>query len=351
MKMGRMKGIAVGIACGVLGMPVFAAATSPTLSFSTSAQVWGELSTSYSSSLLGDVSFTVQGTTDYKWYYYGSYSNGTPGDIASAAYTVEEGHGGNGDYLYDLVTSNGQYGFSYDGQSKVTGTHLHTMMSTVTTDATDGPGAHSSTTSMSAYSYASWSQQFYIGATSDRTAGSYGAILVGITLDGSVQGDASGWLQARSSFSDTAGVSYDSYFSVGSDYTDPAWTAPGGGTKTVFKKLLFQYGTPFTIGLTQYAWSYGNGTADFFNTGKISAIEIPFGAVLESGAEQAGLGSADQLYGNVIQSASADAENTNWDFGNNGGGFTPPVPEPETYAMMLAGLGLMVAVARRRMKG
>jgi hypothetical protein len=29
-------------------------------------------------------------------------------------------------------------------------------------------------------------------------------------------------------------------------------------------------------------------------------------------------------------------------------GFTNPVPEPETYAMMMAGLGLMGAVARRR---
>jgi hypothetical protein len=27
---------------------------------------------------------------------------------------------------------------------------------------------------------------------------------------------------------------------------------------------------------------------------------------------------------------------------------TPPVPEPETYAMLLAGLGLMGAIARRR---
>ena len=31
-------------------------------------------------------------------------------------------------------------------------------------------------------------------------------------------------------------------------------------------------------------------------------------------------------------------------------GFIPAVPEPETYAMLLAGLGLMGFIARRRMK-
>ncbi|MEQ1603034.1 MAG: PEP-CTERM sorting domain-containing protein, partial [Methylophilaceae bacterium] len=30
--------------------------------------------------------------------------------------------------------------------------------------------------------------------------------------------------------------------------------------------------------------------------------------------------------------------------------FTVPVPEPETYAMLLAGLGVLAATARRRMK-
>ena len=36
---------------------------------------------------------------------------------------------------------------------------------------------------------------------------------------------------------------------------------------------------------------------------------------------------------------------------NNGGGnlnFATPIPEPATYALMLAGLGVMVFVARRR---
>lgn len=37
--------------------------------------------------------------------------------------------------------------------------------------------------------------------------------------------------------------------------------------------------------------------------------------------------------------------------GQHGGGSTPPVPEPETYGMLVAGLGLMAAVARRRRMG
>jgi hypothetical protein len=55
------------------------------------------------------------------------------------------------------------------------------------------------------------------------------------------------------------------------------------------------------------------------------------------------------LYGDVSQSATPDAINTNWDFGNNGGGFTPPVPEPSSGALMLAGAAALAwALGRRR---
>jgi len=75
---------------------------------------------------------------------------------------------------------------------------------------------------------------------------------------------------------------------------------------------------------------------------------VPFQATPESGASQASLGSLAELYGNVAQSATVDDENTNRDFGNGGGGFHLPVPEPETYAPMLAGLGALGVLARRR---
>ena len=43
--------------------------------------------------------------------------------------------------------------------------------------------------------------------------------------------------------------------------------------------------------------------------------------------------------------STLDDPNTHWDFGNGGGAI---VPEPETYAMLLAGLGPLGLIARRR---
>ena len=64
-----------------------------------------------------------------------------------------------------------------------------------------------------------------------------------------------------------------------------------------------------------------------------------------SGAQEAGLGAAGDLYGQVFNSATPDAQNTNWDFGNNGGGFTLPVPEPECSRVM-AGTNRLLKMAR-----
>jgi hypothetical protein len=54
--------------------------------------------------------------------------------------------------------------------------------------------------------------------------------------------------------------------------------------------------------------------------------------------------------GNLRRATTLDDPNTNWngDFGTGGGAIVPGIPEPETYAMLLAGLGLLGLVARRR---
>lgn len=335
-----------------------AAASAPSLSFSSYANVYGYLDTQYESALLGSVSFRLNGQSDYQ-SYQPFYEDGNPNPHASASYNVQAGaNNGITDPIYDVVTNSGQYGYSYTGEAQALGTNLKTKMSGSIVDVDNNPvdpWNDNVPTELNAHSYASWNQQFYIAPTATKAAGSYGAILIGITLDGdfpvplgepNVYNNASAYLNASSSFQDTAGVSYDSYFGINTYSSDDTWT----GSKTVYKKLLFQYGTAFNINLYQYASVYGNGSADFFNTGYISAIELPFGSTLESGAEQAGLGDASQLYGRVFNSASENAENTNWDFGNNGGGFNPPpaVPLPAAAWSFIAGLIGMLANQRRR---
>ena len=334
------------IASGLLVCLASSAQASPSLSYSSNAYVYGSLESQYTSALLGDVSFTMRGASDSQY---------TNGNVARVSYSVPAGAntGGVTDPIYDIVTDYGQYGFSYSGQAQVLNGKLKTELTSSMVDADGNAVDNTTNTDLYSHSSAYWSQQMYIAPTANRQSGSYGAIVVGITLDGSfpasadpnISNDSDAYLSASSSFTDTAGVSYTSSFNI-SAYPG-SWT---DGSQTVYKKLLFQYGTPFSLTLDQWISSYGNGIADFFNTGKISSIEIPYAATLETGAQQAGLGSLNELFGHVFNSATQNAENTNWDFGNNGGGFTPPSQVPVPAAMWLFGSGLIGLIGIQRKK-
>ncbi len=320
----------------------------PTLYYSSYSQVYGNLNTNYSSPLLGNVSFTLNGNSDYSW----ANGNSTQAHSeAHASYSVASGQVTN-DPIYNIVTDNGQFGFSYSGDAVADRTLLKTSMASSVVDSNGNPVNNATSTNLNSYANADWSAQNYIAPTAGKAAGSYGAILVGITLDGNfpalsdpnLYNSSYVQLDGYSSFTDTAGVSYNSSFSIYAN--SGSW----GGQQTVYKKLLFQYGTNFNLSLNQWLSSYNNGNADFSHTGRISSIELPYGAILESGALQASLGGLNEIFGNVYNSATADAENTNWDFGNNGGGFTPPNNVPVPSAVWLFGSGLLGLLGLRKRK-
>lgn len=322
----------------VLGaVTLIPAAHGAVLSFSSNAQVYGYMYTNAQSTLIPGLS-----STQLQFYLPGDYqySATTVTPLAEKTITIDPGKPAGTDVVYDLVTDQGQYGFGYSGKAQVLGAKLKTQIEASRVDASGAITDSSGSSYLNAWSNASWNDQWLIQADALHAAGSYGALLVGIKLDGTFPSTTTyndGWasLSAYANFTDSAGVSYQSSFGISASNNDPNWN----GANTVYKKLLFQYGTAFYLNLYQSAFGTGNASVDFFNTGAIESIELPFGTVLESGYLASGGSLSD--YGTVFNSATADAANTNWDFGNNGGGFTPNVPEPESLVLALAGLGLL----------
>lgn len=87
------------------------------------------------------------------------------------------------------------------------------------------------------------------------------------------------------------------------------------------------------------------------------AVAALLGAQVAFAAAQDAKGSFNQQSTPNQQGAGPQSPNINGLINGNGHGngnghppVTSAVPEPETYAMMLVGLGLMVAIVRRRKK-
>jgi hypothetical protein len=340
-----------------------AAAQRTHLSFSNYAQVYGSIDLTVVSSINPEpTSFRVNGPASYDSFYYSSGNPVPPSRItsASSSWNIPAGDTSSTDLLYNAITNFGQYGYSYDGQARAVGNRLGASIKTTSTDV-DWENPNPNGGSLYAYGYSSYNDQWLITNRTGRTR-NYGAIVVTAQLHGSFPeptdgsyNSASAWLSANTSFTDRAGVNYRSDFSIsaspgsyytsgGTGWTSFDWSTPG--VVTVQKKLLFQYGTPFNLGMTLQAYSSANGEADFFNTAEITQVELPFDVDFFTGSGDSGLEGV--TLGNLRYASTLDDPNTNWDFGNGGGAIVPGVPEPETYAMLLAGLGLLGLTARRR---
>lgn len=324
-----------------------AAAVQVLLDFSSYAGVYGYVNAQLNSPFFGQINISADGPSGYQ-------GTNDPGP-AIASWNIPTGSPSGGtDLGYDIITNFGQYGYDYSGQAQALGNQLKASIST---SSTDTGWQNPNNTSISAYAYSSYNDQWLITARS-HTGRNYGAVVVTAQLDGMMPAmlsgqynSASAYLYASSSFTDRSGVNYNSNFSISAyngGYTVPGsstsydWSVPG--TVTVQKKLLFQYGIPFNLGMTLQASSSANGEADFFNTAKITEVQIPFDTDLSTGSS----GFAGFTLGNLRTAGTLDDPNTNWDFGNGGGGIVPGIPEPETYALMIAGIGLIGAVVRRR---
>ena len=130
----------------------------------------------------------------------------------------------------------------------------------------------------------------------------------------------------------------------------------GSGKNTTFNNILGQgtgasvsaadtlYGSNLKVTLANTTTAFPSAIAAYINTASCCAVVAPSSA----------LGSPEAVGFNTLADHSISLA---YDIGSIGTGQTvslgysytfAPIPEPETYAMLLAGLGLMGVVARRR---
>lgn len=107
-----------------------------------------------------------------------------------------------------------------------------------------------------------------------------------------------------------------------------SFTAPIAAT------FNFEYNIPTLLTFSLSTSVSDNGSVDLMNTALVTGIDLPSGTAIYF---QSGAGSG--AYGALGGSGYGQ-------FG--GGGGPPPIPEPQTYAMLLAGLALIGAIARKR---
>ncbi len=204
-------------------------------------------------------------------------------------------------------------------------------------------------------------KKFALAASSMLLAASaFGATTIGNTSADDVMLDAqaadafvftSGWNPQAGLYGDTSGIgaAFDSYGSG-------AWSLLGkheGGSSSGFSLInglnfTFDFGTG-----TTGTWTITNTSATTATLDLVLALKAANGAAaflfdnqsVNAGQTLSGTWHIDWFTGN--NQANPDFSNITV-FGRDFDGVVPVVPEPGEYAMLLAGLGLLGVVARRR---
>ena len=228
---------------------------------------------------------------------------------------------------------------------------------------TDGTLSTSSTASVYAQAYSKWQDIYYFGGkagVSDTAKYVYKFdAQLGPATSGVNQGTGSSGIQwQETDFQGNVLGSLYGYYSADSNsyylqYTDSTGFHTKSDTGALnLNNLKLSINVAFTrrvpYSVTSQLWSYtnGNGVANVHDTVTLSSLELPTDALLyvASGADYTGVADFGGGGGGGGICTSLDCVSG----GGGGGGPVPQVPEPETYAMLLAGLGLLGLVARRR---
>ncbi|MFN3861943.1 MAG: PEP-CTERM sorting domain-containing protein [Roseateles sp.] len=131
-------------------------------------------------------------------------------------------------------------------------------------------------------------------------------------------------------------------------YSNGTWSfSDGTGALAIDENVVgsysFTYGSALYLKSELYTSVSGNGTVDFSNTVQFTGMQLPQGALVYvlsgASANDYGISFAGNGSGTICETLSCTL--------GGGGVSPPPVPEPGTYAMLLAGLGAIAWVARR----
>ena len=217
-----------------------------------------------------------------------------------------------------------------------------------------------------AYGYAQsqWEELYMIGSSSLSALGHYNATFhVDGKLGPSANSDGTGSAQLYWSLRDfnnnplvSINASYNAYDNswYKDTYSAGVLSSDNGYGELVINEDLQQNGGTFNYGTALYLNSFlqtyvsGNGISSFENTVEMTQLE------LEGGSRVYAMSGTDLSNYHIAFNSANGGGGVLCDglncatTGGGGGTVIPGVPEPETYAMMLAGLALVGWSARRR---